>query len=138
MGQLIATILNVLLLLLVPAGILQIHTAVQTHNELLEVGMAVAKHVSNHGGRSDAAVEQEVRQYVQQELADKSFQLQGSEISITVIRTKAADPVVWSHEDEFQLRLAVPFPRISSLFPDWGEPITVVRYGTVQVMDYDL
>jgi hypothetical protein len=138
MGQLVATILNVMLLLLVPAGILQIHTAVQAHNELLEIGTAAAKYVSNHGGISDTAVVQEVKQYVRQELADKSFHVQESDLQITVTRTKAADPIVWSHEDEFQLFLEMPFPRISALFPDWGKNISVVRFGTVQVMDYDL
>ncbi|MFY0545765.1 hypothetical protein [Brevibacillus sp. H7] len=138
MGQLIATIINVMVLLLVPAGILQIHAVVQTHNELLEIGTAATKYISNNGGTNDATVEQNVRQFVHQELSNKLFQVQERDLQLTVTRTKAADPVLWSHEDEFELRLEIPFPRITGLFPDWGEPIIVVRSGTVQVMDYDL
>lgn len=138
MGQLIATIVSVMVLILVPAGIMQIHTVVQAHNELLEISTAAAKYVSNHGGISDAAVEQGVRHFVRQELATKSFRVLDSDLQVSVTRTKSDDPVLWSHEDEFRLRLEIPFPRISSLFPEWGESISVVRSGTVQVMDYDL
>lgn len=138
MGQLIAVMLSIMVLLLVPLGILQTHTVLQAQNELLEVSASAAKHVSNHGGVSDADVQQQVRGFIARELAEKQFSLSGQELTITVVRTRSADPIVWSHEDEFLLRLAIPYPRFTALIPMPNQSMEVVRYGTINMMDYDL
>jgi hypothetical protein len=138
MGQVVAVFLNVMVLLLVPLGILQIHTVVQTHNELLEVSAAAAKYVSNHGGGSDAEVMADVRSFVSRELAEKSFSLPDGELSVRITRTRAADPVLWSHEDEFLLQVEVPYPRLTELLPGGSGTMRVERYGTINIMDYDL
>jgi hypothetical protein len=138
MGQLISTIVNVMVFLLVPLGVLQVHTVAQVRHELLEVSAAAVKYLSNHGGTSDSEVISDIRQFVRQELSSKSFQIQESELQISVLRTKAADPHLWSHEDEFQLRMQIPYPLFTELFPVEKSTISVVRNGTVTIMDYDL
>lgn len=138
MGQLVAVILNVMVLLLVPLGILQIHTVVQARNELLEVSAAAAKYVSNHGGASEEQVQQEVQAFVSRELAEKRFSLAESELTMSITRTRAADPLLWSHEDEFMLRMEIPFPRITELLPMPDDTLRVMRQGTINIMDYDL
>ncbi|MED2010701.1 hypothetical protein P4V39_21795 [Brevibacillus borstelensis] len=137
MGQVITVFLQVMVLLLVPMGILQVHTVVQTHNELLEVSAAATKYISNHGGRGDAEVLGKVRAFISQELAEKSLTLSEEELIIHIQRSRAADPVLWSHEDEFVLQAELPFPLFVSWLP--GEKtMRVVRHGTVNMMDYDL
>lgn len=138
MGQLISTILQVIVLLIVPLGVVHIHTVLQARNELLEISLGAAKYISNYGGTNDMAVHQNVRQFVTQELTSKNFHLTESDIEIAVTRTIAAEPILWSHEDEFELRLEIQTPHVSNLFPDWDEPIFVVRTGTINKMDYDL
>jgi hypothetical protein len=138
MGQLIATLINVMVLLLVPLGVLQVHTVAQARNELIEVSAAAAKYLSNHGGTSDSQVIDNIHQFVRQELANKSFHIRESDLQISVVRTKAADPRLWSHEDEFMLRMQMPYPRITEWFPIRKSAIDVVRNGTVNIMDYDL
>lgn len=138
MGQIIAVILSVMVLLLVPLGVLQTHTVLQARNELLEISAAAAKYVSNHGGTSDAAVEQQVKGIIARELSEKGFSLPEQEVAITVVRTRSADPILWSHEDEFLLRLEIPYPRFTELIPIPNQSMEVVRYGTINMMDYDL
>lgn len=138
MGQLIAVILNIMVLLLVPLGILQVHTVIQTQNELLEVSAAVTKHVSNHGGIQDAVVQQQVQAIVASELAEKQFSLSEQELTIHIIRTKKSDPILWSHEDEFELRMEIPYPRFTNYLPVPKSSMAVTRRGTINVMDYDL
>ncbi|MFD2369664.1 hypothetical protein ACFSO0_06770 [Brevibacillus sp. GCM10020057] len=138
MGQLIAVILNVMVLLLLPLGILQIHTVVQAKNELLEVSAAAAKYVSNHGGANEAAIQQGVREIIANELREKQFSISESELNVSISRTLSADPVLWSHADEFELKLEVPYPCFTDLFPTPSEKLQVTRHGTVNVMDYDL
>jgi hypothetical protein len=138
MGQLIAVILNIMVLLLVPLGILQAHIVIQTRNELLEVSAAVAKYVSNHGGTSDAVVQQQVRDIVARELAEKQFSLAEQDLTVMITRTHMADPVLWSHEDEFVLRMEIPYPRFTNYLPVSSSSMAVTRQGTINVMDYDL
>lgn len=138
MGQLIAVILNIMVLLLVPLGFLQTHTVIQTRNELLEVSAAAAKYISNHGGINDAVVQQQVRAIVANELAEKQFSLSEQALTIHIVRTKIADPVLWSHEDEFELRMEIPYPRFSNYLPVPMSSMAVTRMGTINVMDYDL
>jgi hypothetical protein len=138
MGQIISTLLNVMVLLLVPLGVLQVHTAAQVRSELLEISAAAVKYLSNHGGTSDSEVLSDIRQFVRQELVSKSFHIPESELQISVVRTKAVDPLLWSHEDEFQLRMQIPFPLFTEMFPIEKSTISVVRKGTVNIMDYDL
>lgn len=138
MGQLIAVILNVMVLLIVPLGILQVHTVVQTKNELLEVSAAAAKYVSNHGGKDGTNMQQEVRRLVSRELAEKQFSLSDRDLTVSISRTRSADPVLWSHEDEFELTVEVPFPGFTDLFPMPADRMKVTRRGTINVMDYDL
>jgi len=138
MGQLIAVILNIMVLLLVPVGILQTHTVIQAKNELLEVSAAAVKYVSNHGGTSEATVEKKARELISSELAEKQMSLAGQELSVSITRTRSADPALWSHEDEFVLRVEVPYPRFTELIPMPGEKLQVTRQGTINVMDYDL
>lgn len=138
MGQLIAVIVNIMVLLLVPLGILQIHTVIQAKNELLEVSAAAVKYVSNHGGTSEAAVQQKVRELISSELVEKQMSLLDQEVDVSITRTRFADPALWSHEDEFVLRVEVPFPRFTELIPMPAERLQVIRQGTVNVMDYDL
>lgn len=138
MGQLIAVILNIMVLLLVPLGILQTHTVIQAKNELLEVSAAAVKYVSNHGGTNEATVEKKVRELISGELAEKQMSLAGQELSVSITRTHSADPALWSHEDEFVLRVEVPYPRFTELIPMPRERLQVIRQGTINVMDYDL
>lgn len=138
MGQLIATIMNVMILLLVPLGILQVHTVLQAKAELAEMSLAATKYVTNHGGRSEQEIVDGVRSFIREELKEKVYKLQEEQIGIEIIRTKGADQVVWSHEDEFRLRMTLPYPQLTTLFPEWEQEITVERTGTVNIMDYDL
>ena len=138
MGQLIAVILSLMVLLLVPLGVLQTHVILQARNELLEVSAAAAKYVSNHGGVSDTAVLQQVRDVISRELAEKQFSLPEQKIAVTIVRTRGADPLLWSHEDEFLLRLEIPCPRFTELIPMPDRTMEVVRHGTINIMDYDL
>ncbi|GED72933.1 hypothetical protein BRE01_66350 [Brevibacillus reuszeri] len=138
MGQLIAVILNVMVLLVVPLGILQAHTVIQARNELLEVSAAAAKYVSNHGGMNEALIQQEVRAYISRELTEKRMSLSEPELAVTVTRIRAADPILWSHEDEFVLQMSIPFPQFTMLIPMPAKTLQVIRQGTINVMDYDL
>ncbi|MED1785164.1 hypothetical protein P4V43_25420 [Brevibacillus fortis] len=138
MGQLIAVILNIMVMLLVPLGLLQVHTVVQARNELLEVSAAVTKYVSNHGGTSEANLQQEVRALIARELTAKKFSVPDQEMSVSVTRTRSLDPVLWSHEDEFVVELAIPYPRFTSWIPMPADSLQVQRTGTVNIMDYDL
>ncbi|MGK5512118.1 hypothetical protein [Brevibacillus formosus] len=138
MGQIIAVILNIMVMLLVPLGLLQVHTVVQARNELLEVSVAATKYVSNHGGTSAANLQQEVRALIARELREKKFSIPDQELSVSVTRTRSLDPVLWSHEDEFVVELAIPYPRFTSWFPMPADSLQVQRIGTVNIMDYDL
>ncbi|MFF0831240.1 hypothetical protein ACFYU8_30885 [Brevibacillus sp. NPDC003359] len=138
MGQLIAVILNIMVMLLVPLGLLQVHTVVQARNELLEVSAAVTKYVSNHGGTSEANLQQEVRALIARELTAKKFSVPDQELSVSVTRTRSLDPVLWSHEDEFVVELAIQYPRFTSWIPMPADSLQVQRTGTVNIMDYDL
>jgi|HigsolmetaAR205D_1030408.scaffolds.fasta_scaffold06431_4 hypothetical protein len=138
MGQLIAVMLSLMLLLTVPLGVLQTHVVLQARSELLEVSAAAVKHVSNHGGVSDVDVLQKVRDLISRELAEKQFSLSEQEIAVTVVRTRGADPVLWSHADEFLLRLEIPCPRFTPLIPVPMDSLEVTRHGTINIMDYDL
>ncbi|MFS0921213.1 hypothetical protein [Brevibacillus sp. 179-C 1.1 NHS] len=138
MGQLIAVILNIMVMLLVPLGLLQVHTVVQARNELLEVSAAATKYVSNNGGTSDANLQQEVRALIVRELSEKKFSVSDAELSVSVSRTRSLDPVLWSHEDEFIVELSIPYPRFTSWIPMPADSLQVQRMGTVNIMDYDL
>ncbi|MBG9941741.1 hypothetical protein ABE237_22700 [Brevibacillus formosus] len=138
MGQLIAVILNIMVMLLVPLGLLQVHTVVQARNELLEVSAVATKYVSNHGGTSAANLQQEVRALIARELREKKFSFPDQELSVSVTRTRSLDPVLWSHEDEFVVELAIPYPRFTSWIPMPADSLQVQRIGTVNIMDYDL
>ncbi|MGZ0051286.1 hypothetical protein [Brevibacillus gelatini] len=138
MGQLVAVILNVMLLLMVSLGLLQVHTVVQTENELMEVSAAVTKYISNRGGVNESSLQKEVRTLIARELAEKGFSLQEREMSVSVTRTHSADPVLWSHADEFSLVLTIPYPGFTSWIPAPADTLQVTRHGTINVMDYDL
>ncbi|MFC8689392.1 hypothetical protein [Brevibacillus porteri] len=138
MGQLIAVILNIMVMLLVPLGLLQVHTVVQARNELLEVSAAATKYVSNHGGTSEASLQQEVRTLITRELREKKFSVPDQDLSVSVTRTRSLDPILWSHEDEFVVELAIPYPRFASWIPMPADSLQVQRIGTVNIMDYDL
>ncbi|WP_188066775.1 hypothetical protein [Brevibacillus brevis] len=138
MGQLIAVILNVMVMLLVPLGLLQVHTVVQARNELLEVSAAATKYVSNHGGTSEANLQQEVRALITRELREKKLSIPDQELFVSVTRTRSLDPVLWSHEDEFVVELAIPYPRFTTWIPMPADSLQVQRIGTVNIMDYDL
>ncbi|AWX53755.1 hypothetical protein AB432_001065 [Brevibacillus brevis] len=138
MGQLIAVILNIMVMLLVPLGLLQVHTVVQSRNELLEVSVAATKYVSNHGGTSEANLQQEVRALIARELREKKFSVSEQDLSVSITRTRSLDPVLWSHEDEFVVELAIPYPRFTSWIPMPADSLQVQRIGTVNIMDYDL
>ncbi|NQF17770.1 hypothetical protein HPY31_28300 [Brevibacillus sp. HB1.3] len=138
MGQLIAVILNIMVMLLIPLGLLQVHTVVQARNELLEVSAVATKYVSNHGGTSEANLQQEVRALIARELREKKLSIPDQELSVSVTRTRSLDPVLWSHEDEFVVELAIPYPRFTSWIPMPADSLQVQRIGTVNIMDYDL
>lgn len=138
MGQLIAVILNIMVMLLVPLGLLQVHTVVQARNELLEVSVAATKYISNHGGTSEANLQQEVRALIARELREKKFSVSEQELSVSITRTRSFDPILWSHEDEFVVELAIPYPRFTSWIPMPVDSLQVQRIGTVNIMDYDL
>ncbi|GAB1534224.1 MULTISPECIES: hypothetical protein [Brevibacillus] len=138
MGQLIAVILNIMVMLLVPLGLLQVHTVVQARNELLEVSAAATKYVSNHGGTNEANLQQEVRALITRELREKKLSIPDQELFVSVTRTRSLDPVLWTHEDEFVVELAIPYPRFTSWIPMPADSLQVQRIGTVNIMDYDL
>ncbi|NRQ57014.1 MULTISPECIES: hypothetical protein [Brevibacillus] len=138
MGQFVAVILNIMLLLLVTIGLLQAHVVVQTENELMEVSAAAVKYISNHGGSNEGALQEEVRSIISRELAEKRFSLSEQEMSVRVTRTHSADPVLWSHADEFSLVLTIPYPGFTSWIPVPADTLQVTRQGTINVMDYDL
>ncbi|BAH41134.1 hypothetical protein BBR47_01570 [Brevibacillus brevis NBRC 100599] len=131
-------ILNIMVMLLVPLGLLQVHTVVQARNELLEVSAAATKYVSNHGGTSEANLQQEVRALITRELREKKLSIPDQELFVSVTRTRSLDPVLWSHEDEFVVELAIPYPRFTSWIPMPADSLQVQRIGTVNIMDYDL
>lgn len=137
MSQLIATLLSVMLLLIVPLGLVQVHTVMSAKSELLDLSLAATKFISNRGATSDGDIEHAVRSFIRQELENKAFHLDEADITITLTRNVAADPRLWSHEDVFTLRLELPYPRITNLFTKY-HAISVSRMGTVNVMDYDL
>ncbi|MGE5702716.1 MAG: hypothetical protein ACM32O_09325 [Clostridia bacterium] len=138
MGQLVTTIISILLVLLVPLGIVQVHTALQMENELLELSLASTKFVSNRGGTSDTDVMLALDSYIQLELSQKQYRLDRKDIKVNLMRSKIHNPPLWSHEDVFQVRLEIPYPVISQLFASWQQPLQTVRTGTVNTMDYDL
>jgi hypothetical protein len=138
MGQLITTIISILVLLCVPAGILQVHTVMQMKSELVDLSYAAAKFVSNHGGMSDTDVLRNVRSFVQTELDGKAYKLADSDITVEIVRTKGADPTLWSHADEFRLSLEMPYPKVINLFAGFEKPLRIERLGTINTMDYDL
>jgi hypothetical protein len=138
MGQLIAAIINVIVLLVVPLGVMQVHAVMQVRSELIDVSVAATKYVSNHGGTSDADVLHNVREFIREEITGKAYHLKDSDIQVQIVRTKAADQILWSHEDEFRLLLTVPYPKMTNLFLHSEQPIAVERSGTINVMDYDL
>lgn len=138
MGQLIATILNIMVLLVVPLGVVQLHSVMQLRGELIDLSVATTKYISNHGGTSNEDVLHKVREFIREELSGKAYHIKDSDVQLQILRTKAADQVLWSHEDEFRLRMAIPYPNIANLFVNWEKPITVERNGTINVMDYDL
>jgi hypothetical protein len=138
MGQLITTLVSVMILLVVPLGVVQIHTVSQMRSELIDLSLAATKYLSNHGGKGDAEVQNAVQQFVSQELASKVYRIEENELQIQVTRVHAADPTLWSHEDVFKLRLQIPYPGFTTLFSEWEAPIAIERTGTINVMDYDL
>ncbi|MED4571363.1 hypothetical protein [Brevibacillus agri] len=138
MGQLVAVILNVMLLLMVSLGLLQVHTVVQAENELMEVSAAATKYISNRGGTNESLLQEEVRAFIAKELVEKRFSLSEREMSVSVTRTHSADPVLWSHADEFSLVLTIPYPGFTSWILAPAETLQVTRQGTINVMDYDL
>ncbi|MDF2682645.1 MAG: hypothetical protein K0R47_3835 [Brevibacillus sp.] len=138
MGQLVAVLLNVMVLLLVPLGFLQIHTVIQAKNEMLEVSAAAVKYVSNHGGVDEVTIQQEVRELISRELVEKQMSLPDQDLDVSITRTRSADPALWSHEDEFVLRVEIPYPRFTELIPMPAENMHVTRQGTINIMDYDL
>ncbi len=138
MGQLVTTLLSLVVVLLVPLGVMQVHAVLQVENELIDVSLAAAKFASNRGGTSDSDMQTAVRQFIRQELAGKMTHINESDVVLTLSRVTAADPVVWSHGDEFRLRLQIPYPVITERFGEWTRPITIERVGTINVMDYDL
>jgi hypothetical protein len=137
MGQIITSLLCAAVLLVVPLGVVQVHIVMQVRSELADISLAAAKFVSNRGGLNQQDVKQAVRQFIEQELDGKGFRIAASEVTVEIDRLRAADPLLWSHEDQFRLLLGVPYPSISNLFQE-RQQITVARVGTINVMDYDL
>ncbi|MBO8165525.1 MAG: hypothetical protein H0Z34_17755 [Brevibacillus sp.] len=137
MGQVIATLLCAVVLLVVPLGVVQVHLVMQVKSELADLSLAAAKYISNRGGLNQQDVEEAVRRFIEQELAEKPFRIEPAGVTVGVERLKAADPLLWSHEDQFRLQLGVPYPAITRLFVG-KERLAVSRYGTINVMDYDL
>lgn len=138
MGQLITTILSVILLALVQIGVVQVHTVLQLKNELLDLSFATTKFVSNRGGRSDTDVMQAVKQFIKEEANHKLYKFKDTEIRFLIKRSHAQDRVLWSHADEFILQMELPVPVLSKLFPFYKHSIYSQRQGTINVMDYDL
>ena len=138
MSQLITTILSVLLLINVPLGFVQIHNGMQLKSELMELSFAATKYVNNHGGRSEADIQNAVQQFIAQELSGKAYRLKLSDLTVTVQRLNPSNPNIWSHEDEFMLTMQMKVPFVSHIFPIETKPLEVKRTGTIQVMDYDL
>lgn len=137
MGQIVTSLLCAAVLLVVPLGVVQVHIVMQVRSELADISLAATKFVSNRGGIHQQDVQQAVRNFIVQELSAKGFWVEASEVKVEVDRLQAADPLLWSHEDSFRLRLGVPYPSITQLFQERKE-ITVERIGTINVMDYDL
>ncbi|UFJ40599.1 hypothetical protein LOK74_21685 [Brevibacillus humidisoli] len=137
MGQLITTFLCVAVLLVVPLGVVQVHIVMQVQSELADISISASKYISNRGGLNQQDVEQAVRSFIEQELTGKGFRIQAADVTVEVSRLSAADPLLWSHEDQFRLLIGVPYPSITRLFLE-RERITVSRIGTINVMDYDL
>ncbi|WP_139492549.1 hypothetical protein [Brevibacillus dissolubilis] len=140
MTQLITTLLSVLTLLVVPLGVVQVHTVMQMKMELADLSFSVAKFISNHGGSNDQTVDSSVRQFIQNEIAAKQYDgLRASDIDFQIRRNRTANPTLWSHEDEFTLMLKATFPRFSNLFPYTEEQyLTSEHSGTVNIMEYDI
>lgn len=138
MSQLITTIISVMLLLVVPLGVAQIHTVLQIKSECLELSFAATKFLTNHGGKNETEVLRDLKQFIAVEVRDKAYHVSSDDITISVTRIQTTFPTVWSHEDEFQLSMSIPYPVLTNLFPEWERPIETQRIGTIQVMDYDL
>ncbi|WP_232699085.1 hypothetical protein [Brevibacillus daliensis] len=138
MGQLITTIMSLLLLVIVQVGVVQFHLISQIKNELLDISFATATFISNRGGISEADVSQAARDFVKEELKIKSYQLDEKDLTMGISRTFAQEPVLWSHADQFELSMRVPVPFITRVFGRDSDQIYVTRNGTINVMDYDL
>lgn len=117
---------------------MQVHTVLQMKSELLEMSLSATKYITNHGAVSEQEAIESVRVYLRNEIAEKHYRLSEEEMQISIVRTKAADELKWSHADEFSLRMSVPYPQFTSLFAAWATPLVVERSGTINVMDYDL
>jgi hypothetical protein len=105
---------------------------------MLEVSAAAVKYVSNHGGVDEVTIQQEVRELISRELVEKQMSLPDQDLDVSITRTRSADPALWSHEDEFVLRVEIPYPRFTELIPMPAENMHVTRQGTINIMDYDL
>ncbi|MGD8192473.1 hypothetical protein ACQCN2_21090 [Brevibacillus ginsengisoli] len=138
MSQLITTILSVLLLLVVPLGVTQVHTVLQMKSECLELSFAATKFLSNHGGKNETEVLHDLKQFIAEEVKDKAYHVSSDDITISATRIHNTFPSLWSHEDEFRISLRMPYPILTNIFPNWERPIESRRIGTIQVMDYDL
>ncbi|MCG7319081.1 hypothetical protein [Brevibacillus laterosporus] len=138
MGQLITTILSVILLILVQIGCVQIHTVFQMKNELLDVSFATTKFISNRGARSEADVTHAVEQFIKEEVKRKPYQLKDTDIVFSIKRSYAQDQALWSHADEFRLQMELAIPALSQLFLTDKPLIYAHRQGTINAMDYDL
>nr|WP_113757586.1 hypothetical protein [Brevibacillus laterosporus] len=137
MGQLITTIVSVILLAFVQIGVVQVHTVMQLKNELLDLSFATTKFVSNRGGRSDTDVTQAVKRFIKEEVNHKPYKLKDTDIRFLIKRSHAQDRVLWSHADEFTIQMELPAPVLSKLFPFYQHSIYSQRQGTINVMDYD-
>ncbi len=138
MGQLITTIVCVLVLLIVPLGVVQVHTVMQMRSELLELSFSTAKFISNRGGTSSDEVLLATKAFIRDELSHKAYRLEEKDVQLELVRTKAHDSTLWSHEDVFQLKMEIPYPVLTTLFSEWQHPIAVKRTGSINTMDYDL
>jgi len=138
MGQVVVTLLSSIVLLIVPLSVMQVHTVMQMRSELLDVSLAATKFLSNRGGTSDSDVQAAVRQFIRNELESKAYRLEDNNITVSVNRTKAQDPYLWSHEDEFELRIGIPYPQITTFIPYEQQPLMIDRTGTINIMNYDL
>jgi hypothetical protein len=137
MSQLITIFLCVSILLLVPAGIVQVHTVLQMRAELQELTYAATKFVSNRGGTGDEEVFEATHHFILQELESKAYFME-QPFTLSIHRTIIHDPAVWSHEDEFHLEMRFPTPRFLSLISFPSDVLTVSKTGTINQMNYDL